>query len=120
MPLSESQLKHLETRLHEERARLIGQLHEFVNPESLEDSQQLDGDLSSLSTPTLDIGTDMVTEELEASISARVTAEISEIDAALDRITNSPGTFGLDELTGEAIPFERLDIIPYARVGVQK
>ncbi len=120
MPLSAAQLKHLEARLHEERARLVGQLHEFTDTESSEDSQDLAGDLSKFPTHLADIGTDTVTEELEASISTRVSAEISEIDAALDRITTSPETFGLDEQTGEAIPFERLDIIPYARIGVEK
>jgi DnaK suppressor protein len=119
MALSPSQLKHLEARLHEERARLVAQLHEFADVEASEDSQELAGDLSKFPTHPADIGTDSVNEELEASIGTRVSAEISEIDAALDRLATSPETFGLDEQTGEAIPFERLDIIPYARIAVE-
>ena len=42
----------------------------------------------------------------------------AEIDAALERLATSPDTFGLDEQSGEEIPFERLDIIPYARANV--
>jgi DnaK suppressor protein len=120
MALSPAQLEHLEARLHEERARLLGQLHEFTDVESSEDSQDLAGDLSKFPTHPADIGTDSVNEELEASISTRVSAEIAEIDAALDRITTSPETFGLDAETGEPIPFERLDIIPYARIAVER
>jgi DnaK suppressor protein len=120
MPLTAAQLKHLEMRLNDERARLLGQLHEFTDTESVEDSQDLAGDLSKFPTHPADIGTDMANEELEASISTRVSAEISEIDAALDRITTSPETFGVDEQTGDDIPFERLDIIPYARIAVER
>jgi len=120
MPLSSAQLKHLQARLHEERSRLLGQLHEFTDTESAEDSQDLAGNLSKFPTHPADIGTDTVNEELEASISTRVSAETSEIDAALDRIMTSPETFGLDEQTGDAIPFERLDIIPYARIAVER
>ncbi len=120
MALSPAQLEHLEARLHEERARLLSQLHDFIDTETSEDSQDLAGDLSKFPTHPADIGTDTVTEELEASISTRVSAEIAEIDAALDRITTSPETFGIDEQSGAPIPFERLDIIPYARITVER
>ena len=120
MPLSAAQLKHLEARLHEERTRLVSQLRDFIETESAEDSQDLAGDLSKFPTHPADIGTDAASEELELSISTRVSAEISEIDAALERILSSPETFGIDEQTGEAIPFERLDIIPYARIAVER
>ena len=115
MPLSTTQLEHLERRLREERERLLAQLHEFTNQESDEDSQDQAGDLSKLPMHLADQGTDVANEELEASIATRRSAELSEIDAALERITNAPESFGVDENTGEPIPFERLDIIPYAR-----
>ena len=115
MPLSTSQLAHLERRLREERERLLSQLHEFTNQEADEDTQDQAGDLSNLPMHMADQGTDVANEELEASIATRVSAELSEIDAALDRITNAPDTYGVDQNTGESIPFERLDIIPYAR-----
>ena len=118
MPLTASQLQHLEKRLHEERTRLLGQLQDFVSEESSEDSQDLAGDLSKFPTHLADLGTDVANEELEASVSTRRSAEVAEIDAALERLATSPETFGLDEQSGEEIPFARLDIIPYARVNV--
>ncbi len=117
MSLSASQLAHLERRLREERDRLLAQLHEFTSQESDEDSQDQAGDLSKLPMHMADQGTDVANEELEASIATRVSAELSEIDAALERITNAPETYGVDENTGEPIAFERLDIIPYARTA---
>jgi RNA polymerase-binding transcription factor DksA len=65
-----------------------------------------------------DLGTDVASEELDASIATRRSAEIAEIDAALDRMATSPETFGYDEQSGEEIAFERLEIIPYARTNV--
>lgn len=120
MPLTATQLQHLETRLHEERTRLVEQLNTFGEEEASDTSENLAGDLSKFPTHPADLGTDVVAEEVETSIATRVSAEISEIDAALERIVSSPITFGIDEETGEAIPFERLDLIPYARVGVHK
>jgi RNA polymerase-binding transcription factor DksA len=38
-----------------------------------------------------------------------------EIDAALDRLHRAPERFGVCEDTGKDIPFERLDVIPWAR-----
>ena len=48
----------------------------------------------------------------------RATAELTEIDAALDRLYNNPDAYGRDERTGQPIPFARLDIIPWARTTV--
>ena len=120
MSLTPAQLKKIETRLLEERVRLIDQLNEFTNLESSEDSQDQAGDLTKLPFHQADLGTDVANEELEASIATRRSAEIGEIDAALERLRTSPETFGLDENTGESIPFERLDIIPWARTAVHQ
>lgn len=118
MPLNAKQLQHIEKRLLEERERLMGQLNEFAGTESAEDNQEQSGAISRIPLHPADLGTDTANEELEASIATRRSSEIGEIDAALERLRTSPETFGLDENTGESIPFERLDIIPWARTGV--
>jgi RNA polymerase-binding transcription factor DksA len=53
-------------------------------------------------------------QELDASNDARVSNELAEIDAALDRLYRTPEQFGRCETTGRDIPFERLDMIPWA------
>ena len=118
MPLTATQLQHLEQRLHEERARLLEQVRDFVSEESSQDSQLLAGDLSNSPTHPADLGTDVASEELEAAISTRRSAELADIDDALQRLATSPDTFGLDEDTGREIPFARLELIPHARRNV--
>ena len=118
MSLTSLQLQHIEKRLHEERDRLVGQLHEFTNTEAAEDTEDRAGDVSKFPTHAADLGTDVASEELDASIATRRSAEIAEIDAALERIKNAPEAFGIDENSGEPIPYARLQIIPWARTTV--
>ncbi len=56
-------------------------------------------------------------EMLESdSLSSAATEMIDEIRAALQRIED--GTYGVDEETGEPIPFARLQLLPEARTNV--
>ena len=118
MSLTQKQLQRIEARLHEERERLAGELPELTAPESAEDGDMQGQDFSKFPADDADVETDVARKELEASIASRRSAEIAEIDAALERLRTSPETFGLDENSGESIPFARLDIIPWARTTV--
>ena len=119
MPLTTLELQHLEKRLHEERARITAELREFTTVESVEDGEDRSGDISKFPTHPADLGTDTADEELDASLATRRSAELAEIDAALERIRNAPETVGLDERTGEPIPYARLQIIPWARTAAR-
>jgi RNA polymerase-binding transcription factor DksA len=50
-------------------------------------------------------------------MASRDTNNLNEIDEALRRLIERPEEFGKDEVTGEDIPFARLEIIPWARRG---
>ncbi len=50
----------------------------------------------------------------------RGSRDLAEIDAALQRLYEAPERFGLSELTGEPIAFERLDLIPWARIAADE
>lgn len=115
MSLTTDQLKHLEQRLHDERARALGLLNRIVGERSGESGQDAAGDLSAMPSHAADLGTDTMDAELDASNATRVSRELAEIDAALTRILDNPETFGRCEKTGRDIPFERLDAIPWAR-----
>lgn len=119
MPLTAIQRKHLLKRLNEERDRVARDLAEFSKVESEDSLQERGGDLSRFPTHIADVGTDANEEEVDASIATRQSAELQQIDDAIDRITNSPDQYGICENTGEEIPFERLDIIPWARTTVE-
>jgi RNA polymerase-binding transcription factor DksA len=53
--------------------------------------------------------------ELAASNATRESRELADIDAALERLHRTPERFGICEDPGRPIPFERLDVIPWAR-----
>src|SRR5689334_11690689 len=106
MALSESQREHLAERLREERKRVLRQLGRY--DEELSTSEQdAAGDLTKYPLHQADEGTDTFDRELDAQEASRLTAELEEIDAALERLYQSPRDFGRDERTGEEISFER-------------
>lgn len=115
MALSAKQRKHLERRLLEERSRALRMLGRSVDEAADGDEQDRSGDLTSMPLHMADRGTDTMQQELDASNATRVSRELAEIDAALERLYQTPGKFGICEDTGKDIPFARLDIIPWAR-----
>ena len=95
MPLTNEQQRHLERRLRDERERAIELLNDIVADRSSESQQEETGDLTVMPYHPADLGTDTMDEELDASNATRVSRELKEIDAALDRATRaflaSPG-----------------------------
>jgi RNA polymerase-binding transcription factor DksA len=115
MALSAQQREELEHRLQDERARALRSLNRGMADRASESEQDRSGDLSSIPFHMADLGTDTMQEELDASNATRVSDELAEIDAALERLYRNPDQFGICEDSGREIPFERLKIIPWAR-----
>jgi RNA polymerase-binding transcription factor DksA len=114
VPLTAEQRSHLQQRLLEERERVIRALRRFEE-ESNTSEREVDGDITAMPLHMADLGTDTMQREFEASLAARDTRVLGEIDEALRRLYREPERFGRCENTGEEIPFARLDIIPWAR-----
>jgi RNA polymerase-binding transcription factor DksA len=115
MPLTSVQRERLEQRLKEERAQSVRALDRSVRDHSQASEQEQSGDLSTMPFHPADIGTDTMDEELDASNATRMSRELAEIDAALERLYHTPDKFGICEDTGTEIPFERLLLLPWAR-----
>jgi RNA polymerase-binding transcription factor DksA len=115
MSLTDAQRRHLECRLQEERAQLRRDLNRSLAVQAGDDEQDRAGDLSKVPFHLADLGTDTIDAELETSNETRISRELAEIDAALSRLYQTPAQFGICEDTGRPIPFERLDLIPWAR-----
>lgn len=115
MALTDAQRQRLEQRLREERARALHALDRALDDQ--EDGSERDraGDLTAVPLHLADLGTDTMEAELEASNQTRISRELAEIDDALERLYHDPERFGICEDTGRDIPFERLDLIPWAR-----
>ncbi len=65
---------------------------------------------SEAATATLD-------RELDESVADHATAELAEIDAALERVT--AGTYGTCETCAKPIPADRLEFLPATRYCVE-
>jgi DnaK suppressor protein len=113
--LTDHQRKHLERRLEEERVHALRALNRNVDESADDTEEERSGDISSMPTHQADLGTDTMQGELEASNSTRISRELAEIDAALDRLIRTPERFGRCEDTGKDIPYARLEVIPWAR-----
>ena len=119
MPLTARQRDELEKILKDERERAMRIINRGVEVNSDEAETGRDGDLSTIPFHLADRGTDTMQEELDAANATRVSNELAEIDAALERLYRNPEEFGKCEDSGEDIPFERLQIIPWARTCQQ-
>lgn len=117
MPLSQSQRKELEKLLLEERERALRIVNRAVEDSAGE--QDRAGDLSSVPLHMADRGTDTMQDELDASNATRVSKQLADIDAALERLYQDPEGFGIDVATGQEIPYERLKIIPWTMTSAQ-
>jgi len=115
MALSDAQREHLARRLQEERERALSILNRSFADRASSSEEEQAGDLSSLPFHPADRGTDTMDDELAASNETRISRELVEIDAALERLYRTPEKYGVCEDTGRSIPFERLDVIPWAR-----
>lgn len=114
--MTDAQRKHLEQRLIEERNRVTELLGRYAaEHENADDEQDQAGDITKMPLHMADQGTDTMQQEMDAVMVDRESRNLNEIDAALERLYEHPETFGICERTGKEIPFERLDIVPWAR-----
>ncbi|CAM3726032.1 TraR/DksA C4-type zinc finger protein [Alkalicoccus chagannorensis] len=80
-------------------------------------SSYQDDELSSYDNHPADQGSELAEEHTEMALSRRQQEELNEIDEALKRMED--GSYGICEVSGEAIPVERLELVPTARTTVE-
>ena len=115
--MTKTQLKHLERRLLEERARVMKELGHY--DESFNATlQSSDGDLSSYSFHMADQGTDAMEREKQFLFASQEGRYLWHINEALRRLYNFPDKFGRCQQCGTPIEFERLDALPHARLCI--
>jgi RNA polymerase-binding transcription factor DksA len=115
--VKKDQLKHLEGRLLEERARVMKELGYYG--ESFNSTlQSSDGDLSSYSYHMADQGTDAMEREKQFLMASKEGRYLWHLNEALRRLYNAPDQFGHCHQCGQVIDFERLDALPHARLCI--
>ena len=114
MSLTKKQLKHLEKRLMEERARALRALGLF-DEMTKADRESQDSDLSVYTDHMADQGTEAMEREKAALFATKEGRYLYRIEEALRRLYNDPEEFGLCHTCGSEVGFERLDALPHAR-----
>jgi len=106
----------ISSRLMKQRQRLL-RLRETL----LEEIHQLRSEASeenpNYSMHPADAGTDSFDRDLVLGLASFKQEGLYEIDAALERIDD--GTYGVCELTGQLIPWKRLEAIPWTRFSLE-
>jgi RNA polymerase-binding transcription factor DksA len=110
--LTATQRAYLEERLLQERGFALGSLARYGRPgdASVEGWATASGAVAPAA-----VARAATQAALDADFASVETTTLLEIDAALERLRDDPARFGVDEVTGEPIPFERLDLVPWAR-----
>ena len=118
MALTEEQRRSIDQRLHEERERVLAVLRRFDEDR---DTSLIaaSGDLSDYPFHVADHGTDSYDQEMDTVLAERASRELEEIDDALHRLYEEPERFGICQNTGEPIPLERLEVVPWTRTCVE-
>ena len=115
--MNKKQLQHLETRLRDERARVMKELGYY--DESFNNTlQSSDGDLSSYSFHMADQGTDTMEREKQFLFASQEGRYLWHVNQALRRLIAEPEDFGKCHQCGQEIAFERLDALPHARLCI--
>ncbi len=115
--MKKDQIKHLEQRLIDERARVMKELG-YYDDAFNSTLQNSDGDLSSYSFHMADQGTDTMEREKQFLFASQEGRYLWHVNQALRRLYGTPETFGRCHTCGKDISFERLDALPHARLCI--
>jgi len=112
-PLTKKQIENFTEILRAKRAALLGDVTNMEG-EALKSGS---GSLSNMSQHFADQGSDAYDQSLSLDLAAADRKLIREIDAALERV--SEGTYGLCVVTGQPIPLERLEELPWTSYSIE-
>ncbi len=116
--LTKTQLKHIEKRLVDERAKALKALGLFDRIAKL-DRETMDSDLSVYTDHMADQGTEAMEREKAALFATKEGRYIYRLEEALRRLYNDPEAFGLCHTCGIEVGYERLDALPHARYCIE-
>jgi RNA polymerase-binding transcription factor DksA len=116
--MNEAERTQIEGLLLEERQELLEVLAEM--DERFRDRlEQGDGELSRYPLHMADEGTDTMEQEKEFLVAHQEGEQLLEVDESLRRLYKEPERFGLCDQCGSEISFERLEVVPSAKLCIQ-
>lgn len=114
--LAKSTLERFRKRLEEEKARLEDQIEDYER--DLEEARLTESSSDRSPDPGNAEASSMKLEYAkELSIEQNTVDLLNKVDRALQRV--NAGTYGICESCGNAIPVERLDVLPYSTICVE-
>ncbi|MEO6461841.1 MAG: TraR/DksA C4-type zinc finger protein, partial [Candidatus Eisenbacteria bacterium] len=116
-PMNEKEGKRFETRLLEERARLLKELGYLEQNVLNKNPRDRSGDLSGYSFHMADAGTDAMEREKAFLFASTEGRALHDVDEALRRLY--AGEYGMCESCGQAIAPPRLEVVPHARLCIK-
>ena len=108
--MTEEQRNHLEKRLLQERERSVKAVRQ------MESEDKADGDLTTYPFHLADEGTDTIEQEQDFLLRSVEGRRLYQIDEALRALYKEPERYGKCQSCGNEIAFERLDIVPWAKL----
>ena len=114
--MTPEQLEYFNQKLSSMKNRILGDIEHLEGSALGNSHRDAGGDLSGYSLHMADHGTDNYDREFTFDLVDNERNILKEIDAALIRIDD--GTYGVCEVSGEEIGFNRLDAIPYTRISI--
>lgn len=111
--MTKEQRDHLEQRLLRERQRVVKALRQLDDTLSAEEE---DGDLTTYPFHLADEGTDTMEQEQGFLLRSKEGSLLYDIDEALRTLYKEPERYGKCAICGAEIAFERLDIVPWAKL----
>jgi DnaK suppressor protein len=115
--MNDTEQRHVEQRLRQERERAVSALDRYE--EQTRTSTEDDGELTQYKQHPADEGTDTMEQEKNLLLLEQESERLALIDNALTVLYKEPERFGRCETCGEAIPLERLDVVPWTRFCVE-
>lgn len=112
--LTQEQRDQIEKLLRREREDALEALGHFE--ERSQDLRERSGELSLYRLHLADIGTEAQEQEKDFLLASQEGRRLYEIDEALRRLFKDPEAFGTCERCGREVGFERLEVIPHARL----
>jgi DnaK suppressor protein len=103
-PLNQAVLDRLRLRLEHERQRLIQEIRQRAGGYEIPDLDDPgdDADLAVRTAPS----------EVDDQLLAQYDQQLRQVEAAIQRMES--GAYGINPRTGELIPIERLEAVPWA------
>ncbi|KAB7666826.1 TraR/DksA C4-type zinc finger protein [Bacillus sp. B1-b2] len=107
--LSKKQIDTLKQELETRKTEITEQIDSYVSRENERESV---GELSAYDNHPADLATELYEREKDFALEKHEQTELDSINAALTAIEE--GTYGICQVSGKEIPFERLEAIPTA------